>query len=363
MVGVMSDNQSTRRRFLGVAGAAVATGLAGCSSNGEPADAQTGTTTGETNTSATDSPTPAPEGGLRGPREGDDLPTDPKPDDGYPPEFDVVPEKQSLQPSNYDTLSRETTNGNTVEVPLIPIEDAYYMYARQNARFVDARSETGYEVQHVFGSVLSPAPDGRRSDPTSDWNTQAPVVTYCHCPHHLSTLRAADLIDEGFQQVYAIDEGFQAWLDRNYPLAGSDTNRDYTVRTIRGETAASDAGETAWAIHAPTDQVEATEIESDGSYEMELKFVQVDPSSVIMVETPSYTIEAPLEVLTGASVTAETGNSTTDNSTADNTTVGNATSSNTTVQNGTASNTTFGGNESGSNGTSDGDSTYGVSLW
>jgi rhodanese-related sulfurtransferase len=364
----MSDNQSTRRRFLGVAGAAVATGLAGCSSNSDPTETQTGTTAGETSTNATDSPTPAPQGQMRGPREGDDLPNDPKPDDGYPPEFDVVPEKQSLQPSSYDTLSRETTSGNTVEVPLIPIEDAYYMYARHNARFVDSRSETGYEVQHIFGSVLSPAPDGRRSDPTSDWGKQESVITYCHCPHHLSTLRAADLIDEGFENVYAIDQGFQAWLDRNYPLAGSDTNRDYTVRTIEGETAASDAGETAWAIHAPTDQVEATEIESDGSYEMELKFVQVDPSSVIMVETPSYTIEAPLEVLTNTTVTAESGNTTagnttTGNSTTGNTTFGNGTSSNTTVGNSTSGNSTFGGNESGSNETSDDGSDYGFSLW
>jgi rhodanese-related sulfurtransferase len=360
----MSDNQSTRRRFLGLAGAAVTAGLAGCAGD----SGQTDATTNDSTTGGTDSPTPAPENRMRGPREGDDLPPDPKPDDGYPPEFDAVPEDRTLNPESYDTLSRETTDGTTVEVPLIPIEDAYYLYARGEARFVDARSETGYDVQHVFGSVLSPAPDGRRADPPSDWDTQAPVVTYCHCPHHLSSLRAADLLDSGFQQVYAIDEGFQAWLDRNYPLAGSDTSRDYTVRTVRGQTDASDAGETAWTIHAPTDQVEATEIESDGSYEMELKFVQVDADSVVQVETPSYTIEAPLKTVTNTTVTAETGNTTTGNSTAgnstsDNTTFGNSTDDNTTFGNSTDDNTTFGnstddnttfGNSTDTNGTDDG---------
>ncbi|MFC5367615.1 rhodanese-like domain-containing protein [Salinirubrum litoreum] len=352
----MSDNQSTRRRFLGVAGAAVTTGLAGCASDGgqtEPTDA----TANDTTAGGTDSPTPAPENRMRGPREGDDLPPDPKPDDGYPPEFDEVPEQRSLTPESYDTLSRETTDGTTVEVPLIPIEDAYYMYARGEARFVDARSETGYDVQHVFGSVLSPAPDGRRSDPPSDWDEQAPVVTYCHCPHHLSSLRAADLLDSGFEQVYAIDEGFQAWLDRNYPLAGSDTNRDYTVRTVRGQTDASDAGETAWTIHAPTDQVEATEIESDGSYEMELKFVQVDADSVVQVETPSYTVEAPLKTVTSTTVTAETGetvagNSTSGNSTSGNTTFGNSTDDNSTIDDSSDGNSSL-GDGTDTNGTSD----------
>jgi rhodanese-related sulfurtransferase len=357
----MSDTQSTRRRFLGTAGAAVVAGLAGCSSDGSTTDATgtstaTGTASSTGTATETGTATDAPEGRMRGPREGEQLPPDPNPDNGYPPEFDVVPEERSLQPSSYETLSRETQSGETVQVPLIPIEDAYYMYARRRARFVDARNETGYEVSHIFGAVLSPAPNGgERSDPVADWGKQEPVVTYCHCPHHLSTMRAAALIENGFQNVYAIDEGFQAWLDRNYPLAGSDTNRDYTVRTVRGRTDAADAGETAWAIHAPTDQVEATEIAEDGSYEMELKFVQVDRNSTITVETPSYTVDAPLGTLTNTTVTADTG--------AGNATAGNATASNTTFGNGTdaggnrtVTNATFGGSNAtdGGNGTATG---------
>ena len=145
-------------------------------------------------------------------------------------------------------------------------------------------------------------------DATDDWRKSGgKVVTYCHCPHHLSSLRAASLLANGFDEVYAIDEGFQAWLDRNYPLAGSDTSRDYTVRTIEGKTSRSDAGETAWAFHPQTDQVEATEIDSDGSYTLELKFVQIDAQSTIQIETPSYAIQAPLGELTSGTVTSETG--------------------------------------------------------
>lgn len=306
----MTERQSSRRRFLQLTGAATIAGLAGCSS-GSPSETTTTTatenaTTG-TSTTTTETTTVAPENQMKGPREGDDLPEDPTPDDGYPPEFDTVPEERNIDTSSYDTLTREV-HDVSVEVPLIPIEDAYYLYARGEARFVDARSETGYEVAHIFGSVLSPAPDGRVLDATDDWSENSgPVVTYCHCPHHLSSLRAASLLANGFDEVYAIDEGFQAWLDRNYPLAGSDTSRDYTVRTIEGETSRSDAGETVWAFHPQTDQVEATEIESDGSYTLELKFVQVDAQSTVQVETPSYAIKAPLGELMSGTVTSDTG--------------------------------------------------------
>ncbi|WP_049985891.1 rhodanese-like domain-containing protein [Halobellus rufus] len=316
----MTQRQSSRRRFLQLSGVATIAGLAGCS-NGTSSGSTT--TSNETTSSSTETATSVPENRMKGPRDGDDLPSDPAPDDGYPPEFDTVPEERDIDTSSYDVLRREI-DGETVEVPLVPIEDAYYWYARGDARFVDARSETGYDVSHIFGSVLSPAPDGRRMDPTNDWDTADRVVTYCHCPHHLSSLRAATLLTNGFENVYAIDEGFQAWLDRNYPLAGDDTNREYTVRTIEGRTDEADAGETVWAFHPPTDQVEAAEINSDGSYTLKLKFVQVDSQSTIQIETPSYAIRAPLAELTSGTVTAETGRpaeqTATENSTTTNTT-------------------------------------------
>lgn len=327
----MTERDSSRRRFLQLTGAAALAGVAGCSGS-TPSETTTtsNTTTTSSTTATTETTTVAPENRMQGPRDGDDLPNDPKPADGYPPEFDTVPEKRNIDPSSYDTLTREV-DGQTVEVPLIPIEDAYYWYARGEARFVDARSETGYDVSHIFGSVLSPAPDGRRIDPTADWNKSDRVVTYCHCPHHLSSLRAATMLANGYEKVYAIDEGFQAWLDRNYPLAGADTNRDYTVRTIEGETSQSDAGETAWAFHPQTDQVEAAAIESDGTYTLELKFVQVDAQSTIQVETPSYAIQAPLGELTSGTVTSETGQSATPakSSTSNSTMTSNSTTSNT----------------------------------
>ena len=191
-----------------------------------------------------------------------------------------------------------------VEVPLVPIRVAYYWYARRDVRVVDARSEAAHDVSHVFGSVCSPALDGRRNDPTADWPADGRIVTYCACPHHLSTLRAAALLNAGFERVYAIDEGFTAWRDRNYPLAGTDTDRVPEVWTILGSVPGDHAGETAWAFDTGSNQMEATTIGPEGEYVLEVRFVNVTADSEARVETPAYEVTRSLGAFAEAAVTA-----------------------------------------------------------
>ncbi|ELZ89454.1 hypothetical protein C453_00220 [Haloferax elongans ATCC BAA-1513] len=355
----MSERQSNRRRFLQLTGAATLAGLAGCSGGAaEQRQTTEATTATETNsTTSTDTATATPQDQQKGPRKGDDLPKDTNPADGYPPEFDTVPEERAIDTSSYDTVVREIDE-TSVEVPLVPIEDAYYWYARGEARFVDSRSETNHDVSHIFGSVLSSAPDGRAYDPTEDWNKADRVVTYCQCPHFLSSLRAAALLNAGFEEVYAIDEGYEAWLDRDYPLAGSDTSHTYDVRTIEGTTSQRDANGTVWAFHPRTGQVEATKIDSDGSYTLELRFVQVDAQSTIQIETPSYAIQAPLGEVTSGTVTAETGSPVP----ATKTTGTNSTNSTNTTSTSASTNTTATGDTTATTSTASDDATSSLSY-
>lgn len=293
---------SGRRRVLAATAAALA-GFAGCSSPGR-GDPDSGTTPDDAG--ATVSRTTASDGegattlDVHGPKHGDDLPPDDDPDDGYPPSFDVRPERRPADPS---TFERMTVDG--VEVPLVPVDVAYYWYARREARVVDARAEAAHDVAHVFGAVLSPAPDGRDArDPVADWPTDDRIVTYCACPHHLSTLRAANLLNDGYERVYAIDEGFTAWRERGYPLAGTDTDRVPEVWTVRGTTAAADAGGTAWAYDTGSSQMEATTIDDDGDYVLEIRFVNVSADSQVRVETPAYEVTRSLGAFANARVTA-----------------------------------------------------------
>jgi hypothetical protein len=160
------------------------------------------------------------------------------------------------------------------------------------------------ENSHVFGAFSSPAPaGGEGDDPVADWPTAEPIVFYCGCPHHLSGLRAATLLEQGYERVYVIDEGFWEWHDRGYPLAGDDVDHRPALRVIEGLADPSHAGETAWAYHRPTEQVEAGPIGADGRYRLGLRFADVSRDSVLTVETPAYTVSAPLRELTTGLVT------------------------------------------------------------
>lgn len=218
--------------------------------------------------------------------------------DGYPPKFEQTPEKRSVDTSSFGTTTVEGT-----EVPLAPIDVTYYWFRRRAARFVDARGDYSYERSHILGAVLSPAPDGGKSDPVDDWPKGDRIVCYCSCPHHLSSLRAASLIEDGYEEVYVIDEGFREWHDRDYPMAGSKVTTQASVHRIEGRTDPADAGESAWAWHDATGQREATRIAADGSYLLELPFSGVSLDSTIRVRTPSYELQAPLERLVSVVVT------------------------------------------------------------
>jgi rhodanese-related sulfurtransferase len=202
--------------------------------------------------------------------------------------------------NGYETIS---VDGFNADVPLAPMADVHQWFLEDTARFADARSQTAYDASHIQGAVLSPAPDGAANDPIADWEKSQRIVTYCGCPHHLSSMRAASLIDSGYTEVFALDEGFYAWQDAGYPLQGAEVDVKPPSYTIRGETDAALAGKNAWAWHEPSGQREAGPIAKDGSFELQLHFLDITETSPIVVETPNYRIERPLGELVGTVVT------------------------------------------------------------
>lgn len=218
---------------------------------------------------------------------------------GYAPDGVEEPDPVEADTDSFDRIDVEGQ-----PVPLAPIEVTYDWYARQEARFVDARGAGQYQRAHVRGAAWSPAPGGRDGDdPVGDWPTDDRVVCYCGCPHHLSSLRAAALIDAGYRDVYVIDEGFHEWSDRGHPLAGSDVETDVPERIVVGRTDAAYAGAPVYATHVPTDQREAAFVGRDGGFELALHFADVTAESEIRIEAPDYTVVAPLSELTAGVVT------------------------------------------------------------
>ncbi|SHK06952.1 Rhodanese-related sulfurtransferase [Haladaptatus paucihalophilus DX253] len=223
--------------------------------------------------------------------------------DGYPPEFDEKPKKKSFDPSSFDTKSE-----GGEEVPLVPTDIVYNWYKRGEARFADARGTKQYKTSHIYGAVLSPAPGVRGAperDPVLNWPKSDRIVCYCGCPHHLSSIRASALMQKGYENVFVIDEGFWEWHDRDYPIRGSNTSYNPVAYIISGVTDAAFAGKTAWARQLETGQNEATDILTDGSYTLELKFEDVTADSMVHIETPEYTVKGTIGDLSSRVVSGE----------------------------------------------------------
>jgi rhodanese-related sulfurtransferase len=180
-------------------------------------------------------------------------------------------------------------------VPLAPLRDVSDWFESGRARFVDARSRAAYRRSHIEGAVWSPAPEGRETDdPVAAWDADTLVVTYCGCPHHLSSMRAASLMDAGYESVAALDEGFWAWHDEGYPVVGTDADRRPPLRVVEGRTAPSFAGGWAWARHDPSGQREVAPIADDGSYALQVRFSDVAAHEPVRLTTPGYELSAPI---------------------------------------------------------------------
>lgn len=191
----------------------------------------------------------------------------------------------------------DTKEQDGVYVPLAPLSDTHEWYKNDSAKFADARGRKQYTTSHIKGAALSTAPDGlSKDDPVASWSKDQKIVCYCGCPHHLSSMRAATLLNNGYTNVYVIDEGFWAWHEKGYPVSGENTSYTPPTYEINGLDAASIGG-TAWARHLESGQMEATDIKEDGSYSLHLTFYDVTPESEIRIRTPDYEVSGTLSQL------------------------------------------------------------------
>ena len=198
----------------------------------------------------------------------------------------------------------ETFDG--VEVPLAPLEDVYEWYEGDETHVVDTQPQSVYDDAHIAGAVRSPAPDGLEDDdPVEAWGADERIITYCVCPHTLAVQRGATLIDEGYEEVYALDEGFNAWREAGYPVDGNGTDDEQPAYEIVGESSPAHAEESVYVREFETGEyLEISPIEDDGSYELLVRG-DLEAETVLEVETPDYTLEAPLSELTSGIVTGQ----------------------------------------------------------
>ena len=102
----------------------------------------------------------------------------------------------------------------------ISVDKTFELLNSKKARFVDIRDEQSFEQAHVDDAFH--LTNGSLQKFLSDTEFDTPVIVCCY--HGISSQQAAQfLIHQGFEEVYSMDGGFEAWRT-NYPFVSTAEN-------------------------------------------------------------------------------------------------------------------------------------------
>jgi thiosulfate sulfurtransferase len=90
----------------------------------------------------------------------------------------------------------------------ISVLQAQQKQSESTVRFVDIRDDSAFEAGHIKGSTH--LTNGSLHSFMADVEFNTPVIVCCY--HGISSQQAAQfLIHQGFEEVYSLDGGFEAW--------------------------------------------------------------------------------------------------------------------------------------------------------
>jgi rhodanese-related sulfurtransferase len=116
----------------------------------------------------------------------------------------------------------KTVSGKPTKIPEITLGEAYDLYLKNKAVFVDARDPFSFEEGHIAGAInIYP-------DEVTLWAAKlkkmvspgSAVITYCdgsHCP--LGKETAQGLLLQGLPAVKVLVDGWSLWHNAGYPVA------------------------------------------------------------------------------------------------------------------------------------------------
>lgn len=169
---------------------------------------------------------------------------------------------------------------------------AFTLYQQGKVQFIDVRGRVPYQEEHIKGAMDLPLTDiqaGKHKTLLSAIKKQGKViVTYCDCPHGMSELATEILRKDGFDQTFALDEGFGYWQDKGYPTgsaSGTGGAPQKTFYELSGEIA--DPGpvpDKIWIRHEATGQQEVAPIQADRTFRSHLRFYRMPPGSPIVFD-------------------------------------------------------------------------------
>ena len=104
----------------------------------------------------------------------------------------------------------------------ISIDQAKVKLEQQGAKLVDIRDEQSFSQGRISNAVH--LTNGSLNQFMQDTDFETPVIVCCY--HGISSQQAAQfLIHQGFEEVYSLDGGFEAWR-QNYPFESGSPDEE-----------------------------------------------------------------------------------------------------------------------------------------
>ncbi len=99
------------------------------------------------------------------------------------------------------------------QVPQIDVHTLNEKLDSEDVTVIDIRDDDSYSAAHIPSAI--PANNDNIQQLLKDLDKEKPVVVCCY--HGISSMGAAGyFIQQGFQEVYSLSGGFEAW-QMNYP--------------------------------------------------------------------------------------------------------------------------------------------------
>ena len=95
--------------------------------------------------------------------------------------------------------------------------EATRLYNREDAVFVDIRSEAEFERGHLPGALNIPGGNMDKRPKKLDRHKKRPVIVYC-AQGTQAARTGRQLQEQGFEQVHQLSGGYGRWFEANLPV-------------------------------------------------------------------------------------------------------------------------------------------------
>lgn len=114
---------------------------------------------------------------------------------------------------------------STGGIPQVGPAEATRLVNRENARLLDVRPADDFHQGHIINALNIPAGESKTGSKTLDKYKQKPVIICCNTG--MESVRVArTLKKDGFENLYILKGGLQAWRNANLPVTREGSEKE-----------------------------------------------------------------------------------------------------------------------------------------